>query len=241
MGNTAMSEQPQKQPKVHTPFTLVVMLLLVVVAPFLPLLISRQWAWWAAWIYGVIAVLGFALSRFFAARRYPDLLAERVRSIRHLDAAPWDKVLSPLVGLGSVLILLVVGLDALYGWSPPFSLPVKLVALCFILAGYVLGSYALIANRYFSGTVRIQSERGHELVTGGPYRWLRHPGYAGAIMTYMATPFFLDSRWALLPALFISLALVLRTSLEDKLLQGELAGYRDYTTRVRYRLLPGIW
>jgi protein-S-isoprenylcysteine O-methyltransferase Ste14 len=111
-----------------------------------------------------------------AARRHPDLLAERARFLRQEDAKTWDKYLAPIVGLGSGLILIVVGLDALYGWSTPFSLPVKILALFAILAGYALGTLALMENRFFSGMVRIQTERGHHVVSSGPYGWIRHPG-----------------------------------------------------------------
>ena len=117
----------------------------------------------------------------------------------------------------------------------------KLAALLIILAGYVLGSYALLANRFFSGMVRIQTERNHQVVSSGPYRWMRHPGYAGALATYLAVPFFLDSLWALLPALVISALLVVRTAWEDATLQAELDGYQTYARQVRYRLLPGVW
>ena len=137
--------------------------------------------------------------------------------------------------------MLVAGLDALYNWSPPYSLPIKIISLLALLLGYALGSYALIENRFFSGTVRLQTERGHQVVSSGPYRWMRHPGYAGALLTYLATPFFLDSSWAFLPAVFIVILMIIRTYLEDKFLQNELEGYRDYTKRVRFRLLPGVW
>jgi len=236
-----MSEQVENQPKAITPRVIVLTLIVVVGIPFLPLLISRQWDWWEAWIYAFISIFGFAISRALAARRYPDLLAERARFIRHEDAKTWDKYLSPIVGLGSGLILIVVGLDALYGWSPLFSLPIKILALFAILAGYVLGTLALMENRFFSGVVRIQTERGHHVVSSGPYGWIRHPGYAGALLTYLATPIFLDSRWALLPAVYITIVLIIRTGLEDKTLQDELEGYRAYAERVRYRLLPGVW
>ena len=220
---------------------IILMLFFVVVIPFLPLLISRDWDWWEAWVYAIIGILGFAISRVLAARHHPDILAERARFLQHEDAKPWDKILSPLVWLGGGLIPLVAGLDALFDWSPPFSLPVKIIALVIILAGYVLASYALIENRFFSGVVRIQTDRGHQVVTSGPYRWIRHPGYTSALLTYLATPLFLDSRWAYLPVVFITIVLVIRTSLEDKVLQDELQGYSDYTKRVRYRLIPGVW
>ena len=217
------------------------MLFFVVFIPFLPLLISRQWDWWEAWAYAILYILGFVISRVLAARRHPDLIAERARFMQHENAKAWDKLLAPFLGLGGGLVMLVAGLDALYQWSPTFSLPVKIVALVIILAGYALGSYALIENRFFSGVVRIQTDRDHQVVSSGPYRWMRHPGYAGALLTYLATPLFLDSRWAFLPTVFIAIVLIIRTYLEDRFLQAELEGYRDYVKRVRYRLLPGVW
>jgi len=229
------------QRRTISPRVVVQMLFFVVVIPFLPLLISWRWDWWEAWVYAIIGILSFAISRVLVARRYPDLIAERARFMQHENAKPWDKLLAPLLGLGGGLVLLVAGLDALFDWSPTFSLPVEILSLVIILAGYALGSYALIENRFFSGMVRIQTDRGHQVVSSGPYRWMRHPGYAGALLTYLATPLFLDSRWAFLPTVFIMILLVIRTALEDRVLQDELAGYRDYVRRVRYRLLPGVW
>ncbi len=110
-----------------------------------------------------------------------------------------------------------------------------------MLGGYALTSYALVENRFFSGMVRLQTDRGQTVVSSGPYRWMRHPGYAGALLVYLVTPLFFDSALAYLPTLLVIGLYVLRTSLEDGFLQEELAGYRDYATRVRYRLLPGIW
>ena len=107
----------------------VLMLVFLVGVPFLPLLISRQWEWWEAWTYATIAILSFAISRALAARRHPDLLTERSRFLQHEDAKPWDKLLSPLVGLGGGLIPIVAGLDALFDWSLLFSLPLKLLTL----------------------------------------------------------------------------------------------------------------
>ncbi|HDQ71671.1 MAG TPA: isoprenylcysteine carboxylmethyltransferase family protein [Chloroflexi bacterium] len=220
---------------------IVQMVFFVVIIPFLPLLIAWRWRWWEAWTYALVCILGFVISRALAARRSPDLLAERARFTRHENAEPWDRLLAPLVGLGGGLIPLVAGLDARFDWSPTFSLPIKLAALSVILAGYGLGSYALIENRYFSGMVRIQADRGHRVVSSGPYRWVRHPGYAGALLAYLATPFFLDTLWAFLPVLCLTMVLVIRTAREDQTLRDKLQGYRDYAKRVRYRLLPGVW
>lgn len=224
-----------------TPRLIIQLLFFIVVVPLLPLLISWQWAWWEAWVYALITILGFVISRALAARKHPDLLAERARFLDHEDTVSWDKMLAPLVGLGGGLIPLVAGLDALFNWSSAFGLPLKMAALLILLAGYALGTYALMENRYFSGTVRIQTERDHKVVSNGPYRWVRHPGYAGALLTYLVTPIFLDAAWAFLPVLFLTVVLVIRTALEDRTLQDQLDGYREYTQRVRYRLLPGVW
>jgi len=227
--------------KTFTPRTVLLMLFFIIVIPFLPLLISQRWGWLEAWVYAIVAILGFAVSRALTARRHPDLLAERARFLQHEDAKAWDKLLSPLVGLGGGLIPLVAGLDALYEWSPTFDFETKIISLAILLIGYIISSYALIENRFFSGMVRIQTDRGHHVVSSGPYRWVRHPGYAGALLTYLVTPLFLDSVWAYLPVFFITGILFFRTALEDRTLQDELAGYREYARRVRYRLIPGIW
>jgi protein-S-isoprenylcysteine O-methyltransferase Ste14 len=229
------------QQKTLTPRVIFQVLFFIVVIPFLPLLISWHWGWWEAWVFALICILGFVISRILAARRNPDLITERAQFMQHEDAKSWDKVLAPLVGLGGGLIPLVAGLDELFSWSPAFSIPVKIAALVIILAGYALGAYALIENRYFSGMVRIQTERGHKVVSSGPYRWVRHPGYAGSLWVYLATPLFLDSYWTFLPAIFFIIVLIIRTHLEDKVLQAELEGYSDYARRVHYRLLPGVW
>jgi protein-S-isoprenylcysteine O-methyltransferase Ste14 len=224
-----------------SPWALGQMLFFIIVVPFLPLLISWRWDWVEGWIYALLGILGFAISRALAARRHPDLLAERARFLQHADAKSWDRLLAPLVGFGGGLVPLTAGLNALLVPSTTFSLPVKIISLVMMLSGYALGSYALIENRFFSGMVRIQTERGHRVVSSGPYRWIRHPGYAGALLTYLATPLFLDAPWAFLPAVLVTIVLGFRTRLEDRALQNELEGYSDYARRVRYRLLPGVW
>ena len=145
------------------------------------------------------------------------------------------------MAIGGGLIPLVAGLDELLYWSPEFSMSVKIIAFIIFLAGYALGYYALVENRFFSGMVRIQNERGHHVISGGPYRWVRHPGYAGAILSYLATPLILDSAWTYLPSVFLTIVIVIRTALEDKVLHNELQGYPEYAGRVRFRLFPGVW
>jgi protein-S-isoprenylcysteine O-methyltransferase Ste14 len=181
------------------------------------------------------------ISRVLLVRYHPDLVVERYRFLQHENTKPWDKVLAPLMAFGGVLISTVAGVNVRFDSSPAFTLPVQLVGLVVILAGLALGTWAMIANRFFSGVVRLQSDRGHRVVSGGPYRWVRHPGYAAALWVYLAIPFFLNSLWAMLPAGLLFVVILIRTTLEDRFLQAELEGYRAYADRVPYRLLPGIW
>jgi protein-S-isoprenylcysteine O-methyltransferase Ste14 len=224
-----------------SPRVIIQLLFFIVLIPFLPLLISWHWDWWEAWVYGILSVLSFVVSRVLMARRHPDLIAERSRFGQQEDAQSWDKQILPLMGVAGVLVLVVSGLDELLDWSPAFSMPVRILALVLILYGYALTSYALVENRFFSGMVRLQTDRSQHVISSGPYRWMRHPGYAGTLLVYLVTPLFLDSVLAFLPTLLTAGLFVTRTALEDKFLQEKLQGYRDYSKRVRYRLFPGIW
>jgi protein-S-isoprenylcysteine O-methyltransferase Ste14 len=143
--------------------------------------------------------------------------------------------------LGSVLIPVVAWFDKLYGWTIPFPAWAKITALVILILGYLVGTWALLENKFFSGVVRIQKDRGHTVIASGPYAWLRHPGYAGSLWVFFAIPILLDSVWAFIPAVFFALVLIVRTALEDRTLQAELPGYREFAQKTRYRLIPGIW
>jgi protein-S-isoprenylcysteine O-methyltransferase Ste14 len=110
-----------------------------------------------------------------------------------------------------------------------------------VVLGYVLGTWAMVTNAYFSAVVRIQKDRGHKVVTDGPYRFVRHPAYAGGVVSSIAMPLMLGSFWALVPSGIALIFLVIRTKNEDKMLMEELPGYSDYAQQTRYRLVPGIW
>jgi protein-S-isoprenylcysteine O-methyltransferase Ste14 len=229
------------QTKGMTPRILARMLIVVFLFPLLPMIISGDWAWWEAWVYTLISSIGFVVSRALAVQRHPDILEERARSMDLQDAKAWDKILAPSLAFGSIIILVVAGLDRLFHWSSPFSLNTTIIAILVILLGFLFGSWALVENRFFSGVVRIQKDRGHHVISSGPYRFVRHPGYAGALWTYVFLPLLLDSIWALIPAFLVIGILVLRTALEDKTLQEELPGYKEFARKTRYRLIPGIW
>jgi protein-S-isoprenylcysteine O-methyltransferase Ste14 len=227
--------------KLITPKLIVQLLIVIVLIPLIPMLISGVWNWWEAWVYALLHILGFVASRILAARRHPDIIAERAASMEMKDAKPWDRSLAPLMALGPVLVLIVIGFDKQHDWTTPFAFNVKIAALVVMVVGYAFGTWALMENRFFSGVVRIQKDRGHHVVSTGPYRIMRHPGYAGALWMYLATPIFMDSLWAFIPTILLVVVTVIRTSLEDRTLQEELPGYKEFTQKTRYRLFPGIW
>jgi protein-S-isoprenylcysteine O-methyltransferase Ste14 len=174
--------------------------------------------------------------------RYPELLIERMA--RRKDAKTWDTILMSIVGLSTLAKHIVAGLDFGRGWtSRVWQVPLALQIAALILAalGYALGVWAMTANAYFSKIVRIQDDRGQTVATGGPYRYVRHPGYTGTVVFELATPILLGSLWALIPGVLSAILMVVRTALEDKTLQKELAGYQAYARQTRYRLLPGVW
>ena len=218
---------------------------LVVVYFSIPLVLlacGGDLGWWQAWVYSLLFVAAAVGGRIWAERRHPGLLAERQNIEKIQSAKAWDKVLAPLMAVSVVFPLVIVaGLDHRYGWSPVF--PPWLMVLGFILIsfGYAFAAWALAENRFFSSVVRIQTDRGHAVCDSGPYRIVRHPGYAGTILPLPGIVLALGSVWTLIPAAVALVIAVIRTALEDRTLQEELPGYRDYAQRVRYRLIPGIY
>ncbi len=210
--------------------------------PLVLLVCGGDFGWWQAWGYSLLIVATGIGGRIWAERRHPGLLAERQSAEKFQNAKAWDKVLAPLMALSvSFPLPIVAGLDHRFVWSPAF--PLWLIVLGFILTllGYAFATWALAENRFFSSVVRIQTDRGHAVCDSGPYRLVRHPGYAGNIPPLLGIVLALGSVWALIPAVAALIIAVVRTALEDQTLQEELPGYRDYARRVRYRLIPGIY
>ncbi len=195
--------------------------------------------WWPAW--GVLAVNAFMMTAmgFVMFRQYPDLAAERLSPPK--GAKKWDVAINSGVRLFQAARYVVAGLDFRYGWTGGFPVGIQLAALAVSLLGYAIVPWAVANNKFFSQIVRIQSDRGHAVAAGGPYRFLRHPSYLGMIAFELAIPVMLASWGAIFISLGSVLLIVLRTALEDRTLQAELPGYAEYAQRVRYRLLPGIW
>lgn len=198
--------------------------------------------WWQGWAYALLFASAGIGTGLWAERRHPGLMAERARVSRAPGVKSWDRLLAPLMALSLGLPLFVVaGLDHRFGWSPDFPVRLNVLGLALAAAGYGFAGWALLENRFFSSVVRIQSERGHVVCDTGPYRIVRHPGYAGSVLPPFAMVLALDSVWTLVPATAAVVIAVVRTALEDRTLREELPGYREYADRVRYRLIPGIY
>jgi protein-S-isoprenylcysteine O-methyltransferase Ste14 len=216
-------------------------LVLIILVPAILFAAAGTLAWPMGWAYVALATAGTGVTHLLVARRNPDTLQERARGFRAEGIQRWDRRLLPTVIWSSVLILIVAGLDHRLGWSGVAVMRVQEAALVPAVAGYVLTGWAMVENRFFSGTVRIQADRGHVVVSSGPYRLVRHPGYAGSILATIFVPVILGSWWAFLPAGVAVAGLVARTALEDRMLRRELNGYEAFASRTRWRLFPGVW
>jgi protein-S-isoprenylcysteine O-methyltransferase Ste14 len=195
--------------------------------------------WIAAWLYLGLNLFIVGTIGLYVAHRNPDVINERGKIGKNIKS--WDKIIMLLYTFTMFGLFVVAGFDAVrFGWS---SLNVAGQAVGVL--GYVLSMaityWAMLSNPFLATTVRIQEERGHQVATTGPYQVVRHPMYVGVILMWLSTALVLGSLWALVPAVFMALLFVVRTVLEDRLLQAELPGYAAYAQRVRRRLIPGVW
>lgn len=212
------------------------------VNPFILFVSAGTMNWAVAWAYFGVTTALMVGSRLIARRINPDMLRERARSHTAENVKSWDRVLVRISAqLGPMAALIVAGLDFRNSWTDSIPLWTQIVALILATLGFLYGSWAMIENRFFSAVVRIQKDRGHTVCDTGPYRMLRHPGYAGGILWYLMTPLILNSTWAFIPIAIAVVATIIRTALEDRTLQEELSGYKEYTQNTRFRLFPGIW
>jgi protein-S-isoprenylcysteine O-methyltransferase Ste14 len=192
------------------------------------------WVW--LWAYFGVAICLLAINARVVPR---EVAAERGQPGEGVK--PWDRRLAGLGALATLGVLIVCGLDERFGWSLSLGTAVHLFGLVLMVLGQLLFTWSMVSNPFFSTLVRIQMDRSHTVATGGPYRYVRHPGYVGYITFTLATPLIFGSLWALVPAAITCVLMVVRTALEDRTLRDELEGYKEYSQRVRYRLLPGIW
>lgn len=234
-----MAHETQSRPMTRHWIRLVAAYLLM---PLILWICGRDAGWWQAWVFSVLIFVAGIGGRFWAERRHPGLLAERANFANAPGVKSWDKVLAPLMALGiSFPLFIVAGLDHRFGWSPAFPAWLNVLGLVLTALGYAFAVWALVENRFFSSMVRIQTDRGHVVCDTGPYRLIRHPGYAGNLLALPGIVLALGSAWTLVPVAVALILVVVRTGLEDRTLQAELPGYRDYARRTRYRLVPWIY
>ncbi len=169
----------------------------------------------------------------------PELLNKRGKVVTE-GSKFFDKIFAILYLPLYFSIMIISGIDVRYGWTIMPLLVIFLGVIMFLLSCF-LSFWAMYVNSYFECTVHIQEDRKQKVVTTGPYRIVRHPGYIAGIISFLAPPLILGSWWGIIPSFILIITLVIRTYLEDRTLQRELPGYKDYTKVTRYRLIPFIW
>lgn len=154
----------------------------------------------------------------------------------------WDKAILGLSLLATIAMYCVAGLDSgRYHWSPQFHWSLIALGAVLTAVGQLLFLIAQKQNKFFSSTVRIQTERGHTVCDTGLYKVVRHPAYLGSVLQTFGFPLFFGSLWSIIPVFISILLLVTRTYLEDKTLKNELTGYSEYALKNRFKLVPFVW
>jgi len=195
---------------------------------------TLRWNW--VWIFLLLSVVN-GLVNFRVMPR--ELIEERGR--KKEDAKQWDKRLTSLNIIPIMLMYVGCGLDYRFDWTGTMPVAVNIIGLVVTFAASMLFTWAMVSNRHFSTLVRLQFDRQHTVATGGPYRYVRHPGYLGYIVMCLGTPIALGRLWGLLFAAITGILFIVRTILEDRTLKEELPGYAEYAQRVKYRLVPLVW
>ncbi len=202
------------------------------------LLCAQTWHWWNAWLLAGVLQIGTVAYQLVLVRKNPEVL--NARGTRRRGAKKQDRIFLVLLGLVGLGAPVVGALDAgAPGWSgAPWAIA---FGVALLLAGYAGTTWAMAFNAHFEVMVRIQTDRNHRVCSDGPYRHLRHPGYAFGMLALWSIPLLLGSAWAALPIAGLTLVTVVRTGFEDRTLRAELQGYQDYAQAVRHRLVPGVW
>ena len=196
--------------------------------------------WLSAWIY-ILGSFGLNLwSNHLMQRNSPDIAVERARGPFQNGQPRSDKVVLAMMITTNVFLMIVAGMDKRFGWSDVPIWVQATGAVFMSITAYTTYRVAL-ENRFASGVVRIQKDRGHKVVDTGPYRYVRHPMYTGLIFRVVGSPLLLGSWWGLCPASATIILVVVRILLEERVLRMGLEGYNGYIERVRYRLIPLVW
>jgi protein-S-isoprenylcysteine O-methyltransferase Ste14 len=192
-----------------------------------------------AWLYFALNIVLGVYFSIVIARSCPDLIAERLKP----GPGEQDRVFKAGSTLITIVMLVLAGLDVgRYHWMTPVSLPIQIAGLIIGLSGYIFTTWAVVTNRFFSSAVRLQPDRQQVVIDTGPYAYVRHPGYTGAI-PYMVLGNLALGSWLSTIVGGIPLLIIIfrRILVEDAMLRTGLPGYAEYAARVKYRLIPGLW
>lgn len=195
---------------------------------------SHSWIW--AWILISVGVIILTINAFVIPS---EVIEERGRKKENVKK--WDKILTMINIIPFLGMYILSGLDYRFNWSNYLHVSVHIIGIIITFLGSMLFTWSMVSNKYFSTMVRIQDERDHKVAIEGPYKFVRHPGYVGFIIMVLATPIALGSLYALSMSIIVSIIFVIRTALEDKTLNEELTGYKEYSKNVKYRLIPFVW
>ncbi|HEY3313471.1 MAG TPA: isoprenylcysteine carboxylmethyltransferase family protein [Anaerolineales bacterium] len=221
-------------------FKRILQLLFAILVQWLALFVSAwDLGWTAGWLYIGLYVGCLLLASMVLLPGHKEVIEERSKGAA--GGKEWDLWLTRVMIVTSLGTLVIAGFEQRFGWPGETGQVGQFTGVGLFLLGYAIVIWAMFTNRFFSTIVRIQSERGHAAVTGGPYRFIRHPGYAGMLVSMLGSVLLLGTPWAFIPAGLYFAGVVIRTMLEDKTLQRELPGYAEFARSTRFRLLPGIW
>lgn len=196
--------------------------------------------WPAAWVFlATMAIIGISAG-WWLAKTDPGLFAERMRLTAQDEQPVADKLFMLVFGVAALIWLIAIGLDQRTHGSR-FPLALQALGLAMLLLSTVFIMWVMRENSFAAPVVKVQSERGHRVVSSGPYAWVRHPMYTGTILFLVGMPLLLGSWWGLAMSPLFAGLFAVRAGIEERTLIAGLPGYNDYTTRVRYRLLPGVW
>ena len=183
----------------------------------------------------IMAILNYTVLRIDS-----ELLKERSKPGD--DTKKWDKTILGLSFLTTISMYVIAGLDSgRFHWSPDFHWSICLLGIILTASGQLLFLIAQKQNRFFSSTVRIQTERGHTVCETGLYKIVRHPAYLGSIIQSIGFPLLFGSLWSIIPVGVLIILFLIRTALEDRTLKNELKGYIEYSDKTRYKIIPFIW
>lgn len=193
------------------------------------------------WMFAGIVFIYFLGSNILLYKLNPELLIQRLK-LRRKGSKTWDEALVRVSNLCAMIFIPVVsGLDVgRYQWSS-LGFSFVFIGLALLVVSSVLINWAMVVNPFFEPTVRIQNDREHRVISVGPYAYVRHPGYLSGITWVSSIPLILGSLYGVIPVILYISLMIVRTYLEDKTLKEELAGYIDYSEKVRYRLFPFVW